>query len=152
MPLAWTKLNGLRHSDRHPALSSTHITCPYYLVNISPRESILPYVKVPILIITFRKWIILLVQIYWSWVLPAPSHPWEQHPPVWNGSSPSCSHETLEHLSLTPVSPSAECRRLAQGWHSSRQATGTLSLTLHFKVEVGRKTSQPLPYSKSHDL
>lgn len=76
MPLAWTKLNGLHHSDRHPALSSTHITCPYYLVNISPRESILPYVKVPILIITFRKWMILLVQIYWSrqCSLPPPTH------------------------------------------------------------------------------
>lgn len=75
MPLAWTKLNALCHLDRHPTLPSTHITCPH-LANISPRESILPYVKVPILIITLRKWIILLVQIYWSGQcsLPPPTH------------------------------------------------------------------------------
>jgi hypothetical protein len=45
----------------YQALTSHDLTWPISF----PGDSVLPYIKVPVLIITFRKWVILLVKIYW---------------------------------------------------------------------------------------
>lgn len=97
---------------------STHITWPY-LTSIIPRVPVLPRVNPPVLIIAFRKWVILLVQIYWSaQCSPASSH---------HGSSIYPSKLILFLLSSWNREL-CHCHPWAQGWSTGDWLRGDTAL------------------------